>query len=84
MSIEWLWNERWSNKIFKNHLKTICKNRPANFANGREMRNIFNATRDKQANRLANFEVLTDEQLIEFIPEDFPFWFMYLNKSSKY
>lgn len=60
-------------KIFKNHLKIICKNRPANFANGREMRNIFNATRDKQANRLANFEVLTDEQLIEFIPEDFPF-----------
>lgn len=43
-----------------------------NFANGREMRNLFEDALSNQANRLAAMSVPTDDELNEISAEDLP------------
>ena len=59
----------------KEHLRGIFTekydNRTENFANAREVRNIFEAAVFNQANRLASDNDLTNEDLMELILDDF-------------
>ena len=48
-----------------------CENRPANYANGRDVRNFFEKALINQANRLAALESIDDEQLTTLDVEDF-------------
>ena len=48
-----------------------CENRPANYANGRDVRNFFEKALINQANRLAALESINDEQLTSLEVEDF-------------
>ena len=48
-----------------------CENRPANYANGRDVRNFFEKALINQANRLAAMESINDEQLTSLEVEDF-------------
>lgn len=45
-------------------------NRGENFANGREVRNIFEVIISNQANRLFGRENISNEELCEIIPND--------------
>lgn len=54
------------------YLDQLCKNKPANFANGREMRNLFETVLQNQADRLANISELTDDALRMIDVNDFP------------
>ena len=58
----------------KCYLAWLVNNKPANFANGREMRNLFETALSNQANRLAKAVELTDEKLNEIEKEDLPFY----------
>ena len=49
-----------------------CENKPENFANGREMRNLFEDTISNQANRLAEDPDITDTELNTIESADFP------------
>ena len=49
----------------------MYENRTDNFGNGRDVRNLFEDTIIRQANRLAAMENPTREDLVTFIPEDF-------------
>lgn len=42
------------------------------FGNGRDARNVFEKTLERQANRLARENNLTNDKLVEIIPEDLP------------
>lgn len=48
-----------------------CENRPANYANGRDVRNFFEKALLNQANRLALHDKIEDEQLTTLEVEDF-------------
>ena len=48
----------------------ILKNKDENFANGREVRNLFERAKKNQANRLSFNKNITDEALIEIRLED--------------
>lgn len=48
-----------------------CENRPANYANGRDVRNFFEKALINQANRLAALETINDQQLTTLETEDF-------------
>ena len=48
-----------------------CENRPANYANGRDVRNFFEKALINQANRLAALETINDQQLTTLEVEDF-------------
>ncbi|MBR5521645.1 MAG: AAA family ATPase [Oscillospiraceae bacterium] len=48
-----------------------CENRPENYANGRDVRNFFEKALINQANRLASFEIIEDDQLTTLEVEDF-------------
>lgn len=52
------------------YLKDICENKPENFANGREMRNLFEKALSNQANRLAPIPEISDAELNEITVED--------------
>ena len=58
----------------KNHLLhylgELCEHKPDNFANGREMRNLFEAALSNQANRLASLPDISDQELNEIKIED--------------
>lgn len=56
--------------VLKNYLHKLCQNKPENFANGREMRNIFEQTYTNQANRIAEIEDISDEELNEIVVDD--------------
>ena len=56
-----------------NHLKNLCDEKLPNFANGREVRNIFETSLTHQANRLAKQEQIDDEDLKELLLDDFGF-----------
>ena len=56
----------------KAYLHWLVFHKSENFANGREMRNLFEAALAKQNNRLAALSELTDEELNEIRAEDFP------------
>lgn len=59
-------------EAFENYLKWLVNHKPDNFANGRSMRNIFEAAISNQANRLADCEDATDDELGEIRVEDLP------------
>lgn len=56
----------------KAYLRWLIENKSDHFANGREMRNLFELTLSNQANRLADDTDLTDEDLNEIQISDFP------------
>ena len=54
------------------YLERPISNKPDNFANGREMRNLFETMYSNQANRLADQVDITDEALTSLTIEDLP------------
>lgn len=56
----------------KKYLNWLVNHKTENFANAREMRNLFEGSLSNQANRLADCTELTDEELNEIRFEDFP------------
>ena len=59
-------------KCFKAYLSWLLANKPADFANGREMRNLFETAISNQANRLSDKNVISDEELNEISLQDLP------------
>lgn len=57
-------------EAFRSYLYKLCLNKPANFANGREMRNLFEKAVSNQANRLAGYSTVSEGQLIEMTKDD--------------
>ena len=57
-------------KRLSDHLHALCQDKPENFANGREMRNLFETAYSNQANRLAALNEITDDALNEITIED--------------
>ena len=58
----------------KEYLHWLVQHKSENFANGREMRNLFELALSKQANRLAEKVDITDDELNEIAKEDLPEW----------
>lgn len=56
------------------YLDCLMEHKPENFANGREMRNLFETMVANQANRLANQSSVSDKDLCIFMKEDLPVW----------
>ena len=56
----------------KKYLSWLVNNKTENFANAREMRNLFEASLANQANRLADRTDISNEELNEIRIEDFP------------
>lgn len=61
-----------ASKDLNEYLNRLVKNKPENFANAREMRNLFEKTWQRMSDRLVGETDLTVEQLMEITPEDFP------------
>ena len=61
-------------QTLRTYLHWLSKNKPENFANGREMRNLFETALTNQANRLSLLPSLTDQELNEIIEEDLPIY----------
>ena len=57
-------------QALKAYLAQLCLEKPENFANGREMRNLFETALSNQANRLAELTSITDDELNEITTED--------------
>lgn len=61
-------------EYLKKYLNKLVNNKPDNFANGREMRNLFETAKQNQANRIAARLIsesnITDEELNELTVED--------------
>ncbi|MGD1912249.1 MAG: AAA family ATPase [Rivularia sp. (in: cyanobacteria)] len=55
-----------------NKFNYLYSNKDKNFGNGRLVRNIFDKTVEKQANRLVNISELTEETMMTIVPEDIP------------
>ncbi len=53
-----------------NEFTCLYTKKDKNFGNGRLVRNIFDKTAEKQANRLINISQLTNEMMISILPED--------------
>lgn len=58
----------------KAYLHWLVQHKTDNFANGREMRNLFELALSNQANRLAEKAEILDEELNEFAKDDLPVW----------
>ncbi len=58
--------------VLHDYLDWLISNKPENFANGREMRNLFETSYQNQANRLATLTEWTDDDLRRMEKEDFP------------
>ena len=58
----------------KEYLHWLVQHKTENFANGREMRNLFELALSNQANRLAEKTDISDEELNEIAKEDLPEW----------
>ena len=56
----------------KTHYEKVLAKRPANFANARDVRNLFEKAVQNQANRLNGLEDPSLEQLKTLLPEDLP------------
>lgn len=56
------------------YLKRLMEHKPENFANGREMRNLFETMVGNQANRLSEQSSVSDTDLCIFMKEDLPAW----------
>lgn len=61
-------------RFVKVYLRWLVQHKAENFANGREMRNLFELTISNQANRLAEKKYISDEALNEITKEDLPEW----------
>ena len=57
----------------KEYLKELYENRDENFANARDVRNLFEAITEKQASRLSNYAHPTREDLITITVDDLVF-----------
>ena len=58
-------------QYLKEYFKNMYEHRPANFANGRAVRNFFEEVLTAQANRLAKKDDISDEELNTLTYEDF-------------
>jgi SpoVK/Ycf46/Vps4 family AAA+-type ATPase len=58
--------------ILKQTFNSIHANRTKTFGNGRDVRNLFEKTLERQANRIAGIRNLTDEILLTIHPVDLP------------
>lgn len=56
------------------YLDRLMEHKPENFANGREMRNLFETMVANQANRLSEQSGVSDTDLCIFMKEDLPAW----------
>ena len=56
------------------YLDRLMAHKPENFANGREMRNLFETMVANQANRLSDQGSITDADLCIFVKGDLPVW----------
>ena len=56
----------------KAYLHWLVQHKSENFANGREMRNLFELALSNQANRLAEKANISDEELNEIAKDDLP------------
>lgn len=54
----------------KSYLNELCNHKQDNFANGREMRNLFDKSKKAHSNRLASLNEISDEDLITFKKDD--------------
>ena len=54
------------------YFKNEVAHKDANFGNGRLVRNVFEKTLERQANRLAREVNLTTDRLSQIEPEDLP------------
>lgn len=61
-------------QAIKEYLHWLVNHKPDNFANGREMRNLFEASLSNQGNRLSTKTTITDQELNEIQKEDLPDW----------
>ena len=57
-------------ETLKTYLNDLCIHKPDNFANGREMRNLFDKSKSAHANRLASLNEISDEDLFTFKKDD--------------
>ncbi|RUR73735.1 hypothetical protein PCC6912_55120 [Chlorogloeopsis fritschii PCC 6912] len=61
-----------SKKVLINKFTNLYQSRDKNFGNGRLARNIFDKTREKQANRLVKISGINKEMMMTIIPDDIP------------
>lgn len=61
---------------FMAYLDYLMAHKPENFANGREMRNLFETMFANQANRLLKKSGISDSELCVFMEEDLPAWLL--------
>ena len=66
-----LWVDKAGCKYLEEYFDRLVENKPANFANGRAVRNLFEEVLTAQANRLAPQKEITDEELNTLTFEDF-------------
>lgn len=64
--------EAESEQILLDRLSECYLNRDKSFGNGRLVRNLFEKTVEKQANRLSKSSHLDREQMMKILPEDIP------------
>lgn len=70
-------------RCLKAYLHWLVQHKPENFANGREMRNLFELALSSQANRLAEKADISDEELNEIAEEDFPEWVVHPQNNAE-
>ena len=66
-----LWVDKAGCRYLEEYFDRLVENKPANFANGRAVRNLFEEVLTAQANRLAPQKEITDEELNTLTYEDF-------------
>lgn len=69
-------------KAVTTYLQWLVQHKSANFANGREMRNLFEAALANQANRLATLSEITNEELNEISTVDLPIYVLDVPRAS--
>ena len=65
------------------YLHWLIQHKPENYANGREMRNLFELALSNQANRLAEKADVTDEELNEIAKDDLPAWVIHTQNNEE-
>ncbi len=70
-------------RSLKAYLHWLVQHKPENFANGREMRNLFELAYSNQANRLVEKADISDDELNEIAEEDFPKWVIHPQNNAE-
>ena len=65
-----LWLSEDATSYLKVFLSTICSKKTENFANAREIRNLFERSIVNQANRLGDLETISNDELGEIVSSD--------------